>query len=90
MSASIAYQTFVLVFGSSTDVLLGFIAARVAPAAARANALAAGLLLLAVSLPMIPWLSDHEPTFFLVASFLVVIPAALLGVRLSERVDGKA
>jgi hypothetical protein len=43
------------------------------------------VLLLLISVPMIPWLSAHEPMFFLVASFVVVIPAALGGVWLAQR-----
>jgi hypothetical protein len=87
LSISIPYNAAILLVGTATDVLMGFIAARVAPRAPRPNAIAAGLLILLVSVPMIPWLSKQEPMFFLVASFVVVLPAALLGVWISERID---
>jgi hypothetical protein len=74
------YLTFVLILGTASTVLGGYLAARLARSVPYFNALAFGVLVLTVNV-----LTGGElPTWFKVMAFAVTLPAALLGGHIAK------
>lgn len=80
------YLTLVLVFGTASTVLGGYLAARLAPSVPYYNALAFGVLGLVVSMLT----SGDLPLWFKIVGFAVTLPAALLGGHIAKLHAGKA
>lgn len=72
-----------LFVGGLTDLIAGFVAARLGRAAPYKNAIAAGCGIIASSLLVLPQIRAATPLPYVVGSFLVVIPAVVLGARLA-------
>ena len=79
------YLTLVLVFGTASTVLGGYLAARLAPSVPYFNALAFGVLGLIVS----TLTSGDLPLWFKIVGFAVTLPAALLGGHIAKLQAGK-
>jgi hypothetical protein len=75
------YLTSALILGTASTVLGGFLAARLARVLPYFNALAFGLVGLALSALAV----DDQPTWFKVIGFTLTLPAALLGGHLAKR-----
>ena len=74
------YLTLVLVFGTASTVLGGYLAARLAPSVPYFNALAFGVLGLIVN----ALTSGDLPLWYKIVGFIVVLPAALLGAHIAK------
>jgi hypothetical protein len=74
------YLTSVLIFGTASTVLGGYLAARLAGAIPYFNALAFGVLGLTVSMLT----SGDLPTWFKIIAFGITLPAALLGGHIAK------
>lgn len=74
------YLTLVLVFGTASTVLGGYLAARLAGSVPYFNALAFGVLGLIVS----TLTSGDLPLWFKIVGFAVTLPAALLGGHIAK------
>jgi hypothetical protein len=74
------YLTSVLIFGTASTVLGGYLAARLAGAVPYFNALAFGVLGLTVSMLT----SGDLPTWFKIIAFGITVPAALLGGHIAK------
>lgn len=74
------YLTCVLIFGTATTILGGYLAARLAGAVPYFNALAFGALGLTVSMLT----SGDLPTWFKIIAFGITLPAALLGGHIAK------
>jgi hypothetical protein len=74
------YLTSVLIFGTASTILGGYLAARLAGAVPYFNALAFGVLGLTVSMLT----SGDLPTWFKIIAFGITVPAALLGGHIAK------
>lgn len=75
------YILLSLVFGTASTVLGGYLAARLARTVPYFNALAFGMLSVALGLLT----ADHLPTWYRIVAIVITIPAALVGGQIAKR-----